>query len=116
MKEIHVCIPSHDLSPRSSVSLHSFLLPGTDKEQRAHERQQTAHRNPTVKHSLTLKSCKKLKTDSGIYSKDSPVVQGCPLGDSYFSIGINHRIKRKKHSQNSASGIHGHFFKILELG
>ena len=39
-----------------------------------------------------------------------------PLGDSYFSIGINHRIKRKKPSQNSASGIHGPFFKILELG
>ena len=54
MKGIHACIPSHDLSPGSSVPLHLFLLPGTDKEQRAHERQKTAHRNPTVKHSLTV--------------------------------------------------------------
>ena len=53
MKEIHAYIPSHDLSPGSSVPLHSFLSSGTDKEQRAHERQNTAHRNPTVKHSLT---------------------------------------------------------------
>ena len=54
MKEMHACIPSHDLSPRSSVPLCSPLLPGTDKEQRAHARQKTAHKNPTVKHSLTL--------------------------------------------------------------
>ena len=33
-----------------------------------------------------------------------------------ISIRINHRIKRKKHSQNSAPGIYGPFFKILELG
>ena len=31
-----------------------WLLTGTDEEQRAQERQATAHRNPTVKHSLTL--------------------------------------------------------------
>ena len=55
MKEIHAYIPFHDLSPRSSMPLHSFLLPGTDKEQRAHERQETVHRNPTVKHSLTAR-------------------------------------------------------------
>ena len=53
MKEIHACIPSHDLSPGSSMPLHSFLLPRTDKEQWAHERQKTAHRIPTVKYSLT---------------------------------------------------------------
>ena len=41
-----------DLSPGSGLPLHSFLT-GTDKEQRAQERQETAHRNPTVKHSLT---------------------------------------------------------------
>jgi len=56
LKEIHACIPSHDLSPGSSVQLHSFLLPGTDKEQRICERQITAHRNPPVKHSLTGES------------------------------------------------------------
>ena len=33
--------------------LHSFPLPGTDKEQRIYERQKTAHRNPPVKRSLT---------------------------------------------------------------
>ena len=54
MKEIHAWIPSHDLSPGISMPLHSFLLPGTDKEQRAYERQKTAHRNPTDKHSLTI--------------------------------------------------------------
>ena len=37
-------VPLSPLSPQ---------LPGTDKEHRAHERQKTAHRNPTVKHSLT---------------------------------------------------------------
>ena len=53
MKKMRACILSHDLSPGSSMLLHLFLLPGTDKEQRAHERQKTAHRNPTVKHPLT---------------------------------------------------------------
>ena len=43
----------HDLSPGSSVLLHSFPLPGTDKEQRIYERQKTARRNPPVKRSLT---------------------------------------------------------------
>ena len=38
------------------MQLHSFLLPGTDKEQRICERQITAHRNPPVKHSLTGES------------------------------------------------------------
>ena len=51
LKEISAYILSHDLSPGSSVPLHS--LPGTDKEQRIYERQKTAHRNPPVKRSLT---------------------------------------------------------------
>ena len=41
-----------NLSPGSGLPL-CLLLSGTDKEQRAQERQETAHRNPTVKHSLT---------------------------------------------------------------
>ena len=40
-------------SPGSGLLLCSFLTE-TDKEQRAQVRQETAHRNPTVKHSLTL--------------------------------------------------------------
>ena len=45
----------YDLSPGSGLPL-LLLLTGTNKEQRAQERQETAHRNPTVKHSLTI-SC-----------------------------------------------------------
>ena len=44
----------YDLSPGSGLPL-LLLLTGTDKEQRAHERQETVHRNPTVKHSLTAR-------------------------------------------------------------
>ena len=41
----------YDLNPGSGLPLS--LLTGTHKEQRAQERQETAHRNPTVKHSPT---------------------------------------------------------------
>ena len=43
----------YDLSPGSGLPLLS-LLTGTDKEQRAQERWETAHRDTTVKHSLTI--------------------------------------------------------------
>ena len=32
-------VSSYDLSPGSSMPFHSFLLPGTDKEQRIYEKQ-----------------------------------------------------------------------------
>jgi len=40
-----------NLNPGSGLPL-CLLLSGTDKEQRAQEREETAHRNPAVKHSL----------------------------------------------------------------
>ena len=43
----------YDFSPGSGLPLPS-LLTGTDKEQRAQERWETAHRDTTVKHSLTI--------------------------------------------------------------
>ena len=37
--KIHACVSSYDLSPGSDMQFHSFLLPGTDKEQKIHEKQ-----------------------------------------------------------------------------
>ena len=46
-------VSSYDLTPGISMPFHSFLLPGTDKEEKTYEKYKTSCRNPPVKCSLT---------------------------------------------------------------
>ena len=53
LKEIHACVRPVTSVLGTGCRSTGSRLPGTDKEQRVHEKQLTTHRNPKVKRSLT---------------------------------------------------------------